>query len=311
VPAERFERPIPRKAIALAGLSLLLPVVVTFLYPDARQGAGTLVWLAAVIPAFVLSYYWGWLGSAVALASGIVALSATTFAVLSMGVSAPEWDVLWGVVAAYVSVTMGIGWLSDGLNKGRTEAETLAMTDALTGLANRRFAHRLLEQAFALAARGMPLSVVLFDVDHFKDFNDRRGHVAGDEALRTLGNVLNQATRKSDLAVRYGGEEFLCVLNNCRSGGALTFTERVRRQLATTELAEAGLTLSAGVARYEPEMETYEDLVAAADEALYAAKSDGRNCTSVAAPGRPVCDPHVVNLVEQSRRGEGRAATPS
>ncbi len=265
-------------------LSLLVPVAGAFWAPDVSDGAETLIWLTALIPAFVLAYYRGWQGASVALAGGMVALAGTNLAVVSVDTVPPDWEVLFGVVTVYVALTLGIGWLSEGLHKGRNEAQKLAMTDSLTGLANRRFAERMLEQAFALAGRGMELTVVLFDVDHFKDFNDEHGHVAGDEVLRTLGSVLRGVTRRSDLSSRYGGEEFLSILHNCGGGGAMTFVERVRAELAAADLPGDGVTLSTGIATFRPTMTAPEFLVAAADGALYAAKGDGRDCTRVWSP---------------------------
>ena len=284
MPLERLEHPIPRRAFGLAALSLLVPIAGAFIAPDVADGAETLLWLTALIPAFVLSYYRGWQGSSVALAGGMVALAGTNLAVVSMGTQPPNWHILFGVVTAYVGLTLGIGWLSDGLHRDRRGAQRLAMTDSLTGLANRRFAERMLEQAFALAQRGMELTVVLFDVDHFKDFNDRHGHVAGDQVLRQLGTVLKGVTRRSDLSSRYGGEEFLCILHNCGGGGAMTFVERVLAELAKAELPADGVTLSAGIATFRDSMSKPEVLVAAADGALYAAKGSGRNCTRVWSP---------------------------
>lgn len=277
----RLEQPIPPRALIPAGLSLAVPVVGAFWAPEGAEGADTLLWLTALIPAFVLAYYRGWKGSSIALAGGMVALAGTNLTVVSVGATPPDWQILFGVVTIYVALTLGIGWLSEGLHRDLGQAERLAMTDSLTGLANRRLAERILDQAFGLAGRGLDLSVVLFDVDHFKDFNDREGHVAGDDVLRTLGKVLDGLTRRSDLSARYGGEEFLCVLHNCGAGGASTFVERVRQELAVADLPGRGVTLSAGIATYRAGMESPEEMVAAADEALYEAKSAGRDCTRV------------------------------
>jgi diguanylate cyclase (GGDEF)-like protein len=284
VEKSRLDQPIPKRALFLAVLGLLVPVVSVVSGAGPGQGADALLWFSALIPAFVLSYYRGWRGSAVAMATGMVALSATNLAIVTLGLASPDWHILSAVVIAYVALAMGIGRLSDRLHRERVEAEVRAMTDSMTGLTNRRLAERMLEQATAQAVRGTPLTVVIFDVDHFKDFNDTYGHAAGDEVLRRIGGILASAARKSDLASRYGGEEFLCLLNHCSSGGALAFIERVRNALARAELPGDGVTLSAGVADWQRGMVDYHDLVAAADRALYAAKADGRDCTRVAGP---------------------------
>lgn len=298
------DQPIPRRALLLAGMSLLVPVSGAFWAPRAPDGADTLLWLTALIPAFVLSYYRGWQGSSIALAAGMVALATTNLAVVALDVRPPDWQVLFGVVTLYVGFTLGIGWLGDGLRRDWADAEQLAMTDSLTGLANRRFAERLLDHAFALAGRGVGLSVILFDVDHFKAFNDRHGHIAGDEVLQTLGRILRRVTRRSDLSARYGGEEFLCILHNCGGGGAMTFVERVREELARSEIPGETVTLSAGIATYRSVMETAGAMVAAADHALYAAKAAGRDCTRVWGPALADRD----GTVGASRPGGSSAA---
>jgi len=307
LPITRLEKPIPRGVLALSGMSLLVPVVMAFWLNAGAQGVETLLWLTALIPAFVLSYYRGWKGSTVALACGMVALAGTNLAVVSLGVAAPNWELLFAVVTSYVGLTLGIGWLSERLRSDRNEAQLMALTDSLTGLANRRFAERILDQAFALAGRGIDLSVVLLDVDHFKAFNDRHGHVAGDQVLRVLGFLLGRATRRSDLAARYGGEEFLVLLHNCGGGGALTFVERFRTELAEAELPGEPVTISAGIATYQFGMDSPEDLVVAADKALYAAKAAGRNCARIASPAVPEQSPEVAKAARNQRKSASRS----
>ena len=187
----------------------------------------------------------------------------------------------------YVGVCLGVGTLADLLHRARYEAEQQALTDALTTLPNRRHVMLVLERAFAAAARGVPVCVALFDLDNFKDFNDRHGHVAGDHVLKVFGEVLKGYTRAMDLSARFGGEEFLCVLLDGDEEGALVFAERVRHRLKTSELPCGPVTVSCGVAAYSEEMGTIEDLVAAADQALYAAKRGGRDRVVLAGP-RPL-----------------------
>lgn len=162
-----------------------------------------------------------------------------------------------------------------------------ARTDELTGLCNRRAYFNLSQQLFSVAKRyRTPLSVVMFDVDHFKQINDEFGHQTGDEALRRVAHVLRQHTRHADVLARYGGEEFIVALPNTTVEHALSMAEIIRRAVA----AEAGgegaprLTISAGVAAMTPEDPDLDAAIRRADRALYTAKEDGRNCSRVFAP---------------------------
>jgi diguanylate cyclase (GGDEF)-like protein len=157
----------------------------------------------------------------------------------------------------------------------------MALTDQLTQLPNRRHAVVFLDAAFAAAARGMQLSIVLLDIDGFKDFNDRYGHLVGDEALKVMAKTLVRLTRRMNLSSRFGGEEFLCILSDCDVEGARLFAERVRSDLRDSADWE-NFTISAGIARYHESMGTPDRLVSAADQALYAAKGAGKDCVRIA-----------------------------
>jgi diguanylate cyclase (GGDEF)-like protein len=158
--------------------------------------------------------------------------------------------------------------------------ERQALVDGLTGLANRRAASDALHAEAARAERlDTPLSVVLADLDGFKDVNDVYGHAVGDEVLRTFAEVLRETLRESDVAGRWGGEEFLLLLPGADEEGAAQLAERVREGLAGRSIPSVpGLrvTASFGVAEYAGEANT-EQLVAAADSALYRAKRAGKD----------------------------------
>lgn len=155
------------------------------------------------------------------------------------------------------------------------EVRRLSLTDPVVQLPNRRQLDFFLEKEFAAAQRGRALCFVLFDLDHFKDYNDRHGHQAGDRALIRFADVLRTETRAMNLAARYGGEEFASVLSETSRWGAHAYAQRVRRRMATAWKGE--LTVSAGVAVYDDSYGTPDALVAAADRALYRAKEEGRN----------------------------------
>ena len=158
------------------------------------------------------------------------------------------------------------------------ELETLALRDGLTGLSNRRaFGQRLALEMNRAMRYGTPLSLLLLDVDHFKEYNDAFGHVAGDEVLRALSRLLNVQGRETDFFARYGGEEFVAVLPHTDCDGARTMAERLRGAIADAPWTARAITASIGAATLLPGMNTEDDLVSAADRALYAAKTAGRN----------------------------------
>ncbi len=159
-----------------------------------------------------------------------------------------------------------------------TALSRLALTDPVTGLANRRGGEEALAREVARARRtGSPLSLVLFDIDRFKNINDQAGHAVGDRVLRGISEILSSSQRGSDLAMRWGGEEFLVLLPDVGLTGARIFAERVRENVQNLDIADAGrITVSAGVS----ELSGDEDPAAAlarADANLYRAKAGGRN----------------------------------
>lgn len=165
------------------------------------------------------------------------------------------------------------------------ELTALSLTDALTGLANRRAFEMRLTLEFGRARRhGQPLSLLIIDVDFFKRFNDRYGHPAGDAALRTVAGILAAVCgRAVDLASRMGGEEFSLLLPATGMAGAVDMAQRIGQALEAADVAHADssvashLTASIGIASLHPSDESAHALVERADRALYAAKSGGRN----------------------------------
>lgn len=278
-------RPVPIRALALSLGALAVPVAAVLVFPGwAQDEQGVLIWLTSLVPAFLLAYYRGLRGVALAVAGGMAVLSLTQVAVLLLGKTAPNWYFLLAVVAVYVGICIALAVFAEILHRERRAAEALALVDALTGLPNRRHAEVTLDAQFAAAERGIPLAVVMFDLDHFKDVNDRHGHEAGDAALRAFADVLRQNTRRMDLAARFGGEEFIAILGGGGIPPAVALANRVRAGFESRSFPWGRLTVSAGVAAYEEGMGSYEVLVATADRALYAAKQAGRNRVTAAEP---------------------------
>ncbi len=276
---------VPPRALVLSLLALAIPVLGATIAPEwLAEDPGVLLWLTALVPPFLLAYYRGWQGASLGLAFGMVVLVSVHLVLIlwHAPAPAPTYPLLLWVTGTYIAVCVGAGVLGELLRRERADAEAMALTDALTGLPNRRHATIFLNAAFAAAIRGQPTCVVLFDFDHFKKINDRHGHRAGDEALKRFGRILTEQTRRMNLSARWGGEEFISILSQADPDGAAVFTRRVRDRLREEQFPWGTLTVSAGIAAFGPAMGSPEVLVAAADRALYAAKAAGRDCQRIA-----------------------------
>jgi diguanylate cyclase (GGDEF)-like protein len=240
-------------ASAGVGVVTLLPVTATALHGTRRQLAQVIAGVAAyfVVPVVLV-------GGEQYPASGL------------------RSGALFVVVGAMIGYTVQrlVAQVRDRMVEARRRGnalEDLAFTDALTGLGNRRAWESWLDAAMSAArSDGQPLCVAIFDLDHFKAFNDTHGHPAGDAMLAGAAVSWRRELRPTDILARYGGEEFAAVLPACSLEGAKVVVERIR---AATP---AGQTVSAGIAQSH-EYEDGEALVTRADAALYAAKAAGRD----------------------------------
>ena len=186
---------------------------------------------------------------------------------------------------ALVQLTEQLNQTNEQLNMANLELHRVSMTDGLTGIPNRRVFDELLVREWRRCARlQKPISVVMLDVDYFKKFNDRYGHQAGDECLKSVAKMIAGAVpRASDLAARYGGEEFVLILSETDAEGARAVANRIREQVAELKVANEDsphrwVTLSCGISTVVPGDEIQvEKLVKSADNALYLAKKQGRN----------------------------------
>jgi len=162
--------------------------------------------------------------------------------------------------------------------ESQAELERLSVTDALTGLYNRRHLMGTLATEVQRSRRlRRPFSVLLADVDHFKQYNDTNGHPAGDAALARIADILRKTTRGVDCVARYGGEEFFVMLLETTVGTAAIVAERIRARVAIEEFAGGRITISIGVAECPSHGDTPESLIESADAALYEAKDRGRD----------------------------------
>lgn len=214
----------------------------------------------------------------------------------------PDSDLRFALIYSGVATALAFtifggwtGWLMDRLRAA-------ALHDGLTGLLNRRFLREALPSLQAAAQRrNEPLCLLMLDLDHFKQVNDRHGHLVGDQTLRAVAEVLRNQSRRSDVVSRYGGEEFavLCPATDGPTG--VQVAERLREAIANLGAAQLGhggrQTVSIGVAVQAREDYSPEALMDRADLALYQAKHAGRNRTALWRDG----DPSVESESESSR----------
>jgi diguanylate cyclase (GGDEF)-like protein/PAS domain S-box-containing protein len=178
---------------------------------------------------------------------------------------------LLGGVAVNIS---GLKETEEQIRADQLRLEALSSTDPLTGLKNRRGLHKDFEREWASSIRyGTPLSILMMDLDHFKRVNDTLGHDAGDRVLKSVAVILKTDNRTSDLTARFGGEEFVVLLPNTEEEGAKTLAERFRQDIEALGVT----TVSIGVGVRTDTMTQPDDLLKAADKALYHAKQNGRN----------------------------------
>jgi len=185
--------------------------------------------------------------------------------------------------ALYSSLGKQIG---SSINNAQLYA--LAVTDGLTGLYVRRYFDLRLDEEFAMGKRYRRcFSLMIFDIDHFKKFNDTHGHQTGDLVLQQFADLIRASTRQTDICCRYGGEEFTVILPETHLGEAETLAEKLRDRVAKQRFEGAGgeklsVTTSIGVSTYRENIMVPQDLVKVADQALYRAKEKGRNRVEVA-----------------------------
>lgn len=220
------------------------------------------------------------------------------------------------VLLARVKTHLRLKQLSD-------ELQRRAASDALTGLANRGHFDQRLQLEWARAARGgEALSLILLDVDHFKKFNDRYGHPAGDACLRAVADALAlRARRSTDLVARVGGEEFAVLLPHTHAAGAQQAAEQLRAAVAALGIPHgasdtaAHVTISLGVASWQPVAPVTADgpqaLIDRADRALYAAKSQGRNRIHLASVAPPATAPTALLAERGLRSARGVGIMPA
>ncbi|MEA1048282.1 diguanylate cyclase [Lamprobacter modestohalophilus] len=222
-----------------------------------------------------------------------------------------------GLVGSHIAIAvsgllliLGLGWL---LRRAYDELRRQAVVDALTSIPNRRyFVEQLIRELHRGAREQVPLSLIIFDIDYFKHYNDHYGHLAGDRCLRTVADTLKAGLhRATDFCARYGGEEFVVVLPNTGPKGAAKIAEELRRSISSLDLEHAAapfgkVTISAGVATNTLGALDHESLIDRADGALYQAKARGRNRVETEVAGERAPSKQGPPAIAAAHRAEGR-----
>jgi len=292
-------------------MALNMVVVAVFLHDDLRRNI--LVAATQGLMAFMLlRQAWGpgllerrLTGRWVLIGGAAMLFGALVCRVLFM-VLASDWDPRYNVpshvqaftyfIVMAVVLINSMGFVLMQMERAIEQQRSLATHDALTGLYNRAALQDLLPMYGAQARRrGTPLAFLMLDIDRFKQVNDEHGHLAGDQVLKEVANRVRHGMRQSDFLARFGGEEFLAVLPATDGAGALVLAEKIRQSIEAepVRFQEQGIaiTISVGVSFGIPgeSPKSLEELIAHSDQALYAAKSAGRNCVRLnSVPSQPV-----------------------
>ena len=280
---------MPRSAVLLSALSLAVPVAAA-LSPHVPTDTKALYWLVALVATYILSYYRGRWGTVVAMGLGLAVLAGTWLFNEWLGTSNPRPQLLLAFLAVFGTLSLAIGLITERLFHDRRMAMEVAVMDPETGLPNRPTAEALLVRSYAAAARGLPLSIVLFDLGLGE--SPRKGRAAREAvaALRAFARALERHTRTMNLSARWSDNQFISVLLTGTAAGATIFAQRALEDFAAERASRDSTIVSAGVAGYGTGMLTPEDLLDAATQALRKAQEagGGRSVLAGEEPGQAV-----------------------
>ena len=281
--------------LLFAGVEALSAAIVAIMGPRRLASQLTPLWGTLTVSAFIavakpigatpFFYIWPILVSAYFMgrrnvAANLVVLAVSFGAALAFFHNPGDRMILWmgtGVSVVLLGIVMTL--LRERIDRLVAELHEISSTDPLTGLLNRRCFASIFETELERAGRsGGPLTLAMFDLDNFKQVNDRFGHAAGDRALCHFAELLRAEQRRGDAVARMGGEEFAVLLVDSDGDGAQRYAERLAATLnSSTAADEVQLAVSVGVASRDERLQTQDALLQAADAALYQAKAAGRN----------------------------------
>lgn len=275
------KRTAPPRALWMSIGCLVAAALVSVWARDVVRQYSSIVWILALVPVFMLSYYKGWRGAATAAGGAMVVLAGVEVFLIRFSGNQIDWWVFAAPTLLLIPVTIGSGAISELLHRQRVLALQMAYRDPMTGVANRRLLTELAEKALATARReGGGLAVLFLDVVRFKRINDSLGHGAGDQILKQLATRLEASFRGGDIVARVGGDEFVvCLPGISTSDDAISAAGRVRQALSYPfRVRGQTLRLNArvGVALYPEHGETFDELLTHADPVMLGiGKPDG------------------------------------
>ncbi len=274
---------VPWSALTTSLLALVVAGVAGLAWPSALRDYSAMVWLLALIPSFLLAYYKGWRGAAIAFAAGMAVLMLSEVLFTGWLVDRePDWRLVGATVIALIAVNLGVGFLSQGHLRRRVDTLHFAYADPVTGLPNRRLIDFFLTQYFAEAQRDRGLTVIAFELYGIPERPPQgraANNAAWEEGARRMADILAAGTRDTDISGRYEQREFVSLLPFTPLPKARIVAERMRGAVeASPRMRELGLTLVAGLAEYTPAMTDRSQLVDAARAAMHAARHAGGNC---------------------------------
>ena len=293
------ERVAPPRALGMSIGCLVAAALVSLWARDVVRQYSSIIWILALVPVFMLSYYKGWRGAGIAAGGAMVVLAGVEVFVIRFAGNEIDWWVFAAPTLLLIPVTIGSGAISELLHRQSVLALQMAYRDPMTGVANRRLLTELAEKALATARReGTGLAVLFLDVVRFKRINDSLGHGAGDQILKQLATRLDGSFRGSDIVARVGGDEFvICLPGVSTSDEAISAAGRVRQALSYPfQVRGQTLRLNArvGVALYPEHGDSFDELLTHADPIrMGVGKPDGAEIvifdpTAAAEAGNPL-----------------------
>ncbi len=231
--------------------------------------------------------------------STLISILISMFITLLIEYFTPNPDYLWGLIIAGLvpllivpALTIRHHMLLFELEQSKQKIQELSQTDDLTQVANRRYLLNQAEHHLQLAERNQqPLTILMIDLDHFKEINDQYGHQVGDQVLKKTAETLERSVRSTDILARYGGEEFVLLMPQTSEENALETSQRLRENLVREQAASLSLpvvTVSIGVASTERIGYDLREMLVQADRAMYLAKNRGRDNCMVAGGFKPI-----------------------
>jgi diguanylate cyclase (GGDEF)-like protein len=270
------------RATGISVTAIAVGVLGAAMSPAAPQHE-ILLWVLAVIPAFLLAYHRGWMGVATVLAAVMAGLTAVQFGAAWIGADMVAHGPVLRLLLIAIGTTAGVGILAELAQTARVRADRLELTDRVTSLPNSRHVAQVLARDVAGAVRGRPLTLVVFQIDEISRYQLQEGRARADAVRRTFANVLRKQTRRMNFSGRHE-DRFLTIVGSSNPEEARAFAEKIQSAFAAAVGPAQPHTVSAGVATYDASMAEPSALIRAADVALFQAQQASRNAVRVYEP---------------------------